>query len=153
MNGGITTDAGIEELRCGISIVRLGNNNSLSVDLTQCIDGMRARGIPCDHSTIHSTVLWRKRPFRDADIKLLLRFRKKWLGEKGRPVRFVDGGYCTFDASQRWGPGSNYIHGELEDFILEARRWLAPQLGCDPTCSGRPPHVSLRNRHESGAAS
>jgi len=144
---GAEAEAGAEagaELRCGISIVLLGGGRSLCVDLTGSIAALHDSGITCDHSTIHATVLWRDRVFSNAELRALVRFRKCWLQARGRPVRASDGGQCTFDASQRWGRGSNYIRGELEEFILEARASLASQFDCDPTCGGRPPHVSLR---------
>ena len=131
-------------LRCGISIVILGGGKSLCVDLTRCIADLHDSGIPCDHSTIHATVLWRNRVFSKTEMKTLVAFRKRWLRARGRPVKASDGGQCTFDVSQRWGAGSSYVRGELEEFILEARECLAPQFDCDPTCGGRPPHVSLR---------
>jgi hypothetical protein len=128
-------------LSCGISLVLLGG--SISVDLTSSIHAIQEMGIQVDHQSIHSTLLWRRGGFSSRDLASCVAFRKKWLSERGRPPRTAHGGSCTFDISQQWGKGSNYIHGELLEFIEEARAVLAPQLQCDLQ-SQRPPHASLR---------
>jgi hypothetical protein len=129
-------------LTCGISLKLIGN--SISVDLTGSIPAITASGITCDHSSIHASILWRGGGFSDYELKAAVAFRKQWLLSRGREAASERGGSCTFDVSKPWGRGSNFIRGELLEFISEARAALAPQLHCDPTCGGRPPHVSLR---------
>ena len=132
---------------CGISLIILKSKRNTTgpvcVDLTKHIADIRAMGIECYHENIHATCLWRKGGFSEDELKMFVRFRKSWLRNKERPVHASEGGTCTFGVSERWGSSSNYIRGELEEFIVAARECLAPQLGCDLS-SQRPPHVSLR---------
>jgi hypothetical protein len=121
--------------QCGIKLVRVGR--AIAVDLSSSIPFLASTGINITRSRIHSTVLYRDNGFTDDELRAVIDFRNEWLSLRGRP--------CSFDASQMMGPHSNYIKGELETFIEEARvKFLVPFM----CCVQRIPHVSLRKNME-----
>ena len=121
-----------EVYNCGISIVVQGRA------LVVCLNGEQMHS---QISTPHATILYRRQGF-NADgyaKRSMVAFRNRWLTELGRNPK---GGRCSFTL-RRWGRNSDFIEGELQQFILDARSELCEHLGCDIT-EQRPPHVALR---------
>ncbi len=93
-----------------------------------------------------TTVLYRaRRSFGATHLAELTAFHKRWLGRRAAEVprdHASDQPLCRLRL-RRWGAQADRVHGQLQDFLFDARAAMLEEWECDSEAQ-REPHVVLR---------
>ena len=90
---------------------------AIVVDLSKEQEYLGAVG--CEIDQPHVTVLFRHWPrFTEEELQQVETFKRLWLMKRGNA-------HCYFVGNRPWTVYTNFIDGDLNDFVLDAREALA----------------------------